>query len=98
MLSKLRMLKACLVLVLFCGLAKSQHPDAVYYNGMIVTMWSQHPIVQAVAISGDRFVAVGGNADALRLAGKDTRIVNLRGRCVVPGLIEGHVHPIAATL
>lgn len=61
-------------------------------------MWDQHPNVQAVAIRGDRFVAVGTDADVLKTAGPGTQKIDLHGRCVIPGLIAGHVHPIMAAL
>ncbi len=61
-------------------------------------MWDRHPNVQAVAIRGDRFVAVGTDADVLKTAGPGTQKIDLHGRCVIPGLIEGHVHPIEAAL
>lgn len=61
-------------------------------------MWGQHPTVQAVAIRGDRFLAVGSDADVLKTSDASTRKINLEGHCVVPGLIEGHVHPITAAL
>lgn len=61
-------------------------------------MWDQHPNVQAVAIRGDRFVAVGADAEVLKTAGPGTQKIDLHGQCVIPGLIAGHVHPIMAAL
>jgi predicted amidohydrolase YtcJ len=61
-------------------------------------VWDRHPNVQAVAIRGDRFIAVGTDADVLKTAGPRTQKIDLHGRCVIPGLIEGHVHPIEAAL
>lgn len=49
-------------------------------------------------MQGDRFIAVGSNADVLKTADAKTRKVDLQGKCVVPGLIAGHVHPIVAAL
>ena len=73
-------------------------PETIYYNGHIVTMWSDHPEVEAVAISAGRYVAVGSNADIRKLAGATTREVDLAGRTVLPGLQDSHTHPIAAAL
>jgi predicted amidohydrolase YtcJ len=78
--------------------APQSPPDTVYYNGHIVTMWPDHAEVEAVAILGDRFVAVGSNADVRRLAASSTREVDLAGRTVLPGLQDSHTHPIAAAL
>lgn len=61
-------------------------------------MWDQHPTVQAVAIKDDRFLAVGNDSNVLKTAGPATKKIDLNGKCVVPGLIEGHVHPITAAL
>jgi predicted amidohydrolase YtcJ len=73
-------------------------PETIYYNGHVVTMWSDHPEVEAIAIRGDRFVAVGSNADVRKLAGPATSEVDLAGRTVLPGLQDSHTHPIAAAL
>ena len=73
-------------------------PDTIYYNGHVVTMWADRPEVEAVAIRGDRFVAVGANTDVRKLAAPTTREVDLAGRTVLPGLQDSHTHPIAAAL
>jgi predicted amidohydrolase YtcJ len=73
-------------------------PDAIYFNGHIITMSADRPAAEAVAIRGDRFVAVGSTADVRRLAGPSTREFDLGGRTVVPGLIDSHTHPISAAL
>jgi predicted amidohydrolase YtcJ len=87
------------VCVLFwCTPVYAQHADAIYYNGKIITMWDQRPTVEAVAIQGDRFIAVGSDADVLKTSDASTRRIDLHGQCVVPGLIAGHVHPIMAAL
>src|SRR3982751_3017003 len=86
------------VLTLSCAIAGAQPADLIYYNGKIVTMWADHPTVQAVAIRDGRFVAVGSTADVLKSAGASTRKIDLAGKCVLPGIIESHVHPISAAL
>ncbi|HET7099745.1 MAG TPA: amidohydrolase family protein, partial [Terriglobia bacterium] len=73
-------------------------PDTIYYNGVIVTMWPAHPVAEAVAIRGDRFTSVGSDQAVLRTAGPATVKVDLHGRCVLPGLIDSHCHPIEAAL
>ena len=83
---------------LLCGAALAQAPDVIYYHAAIITMSSAHPDAQAAAIRGDRFTAVGSDADVLKTAGPGTRKIDLGGRCVVPGIIESHVHPIGAAL
>src|SRR5689334_18602147 len=84
--------------VLMVGAVCAQPPDTIYYNGNVITMSSAAPSAQAMAIRGDRFTAVGANADVLKTAGPETRKIDLGGKCVVPGIIESHVHPIGAAL
>lgn len=80
------------------GLRQAQSADTIYYNGHIVTMWVDHPVVEAVAIRGDRFLAAGTTADIRTLAGPATRAIDLGGRTVLPGLMDSHTHPIMAAL
>jgi hypothetical protein len=93
----LLLLAACLSL--FAGSLRSQEPpDTIYYNGVIVTMWRAHPVAEAVAMRGGRFTKVGSNQEVLHTAGQATVRVDLHGRCVLPGLIDSHCHPIMAAL
>src|ERR1700722_19950204 len=71
-------------------------PDLILVNGKIVTVDDRFAIVQAVAIQGDRFTATGGNQDIGALAGPNTRRIDLRGRTVIPGLIDNHMHLLRA--
>ncbi|TMH83584.1 MAG: amidohydrolase, partial [Betaproteobacteria bacterium] len=73
-------------------LGPGEAPDLVLYNGKVVTVDSAFSIAQALAIRGDRFVAVGSDDAVRRLAGPATRAIDLRGRTVIPGLIDGHLH------
>ena len=66
--------------------------DVVMTNGKIITVDNKFTIAQAIAIRGDRFVAVGSNADINKLAGPNTRRIDLGGKAVIPGLIDAHAH------
>ncbi len=66
--------------------------DLVLLNGKIVTMDAAGSAVQALAVRGDRLIAVGTNADVEPLRGKNTRTIDLKGRIVLPGFIDAHVH------
>jgi predicted amidohydrolase YtcJ len=66
--------------------------DLVLLGGRVVTVDSARPEAQAVAIQGDRIVAVGSNSDVRRFVGSRTRVVDLGGRLLIPGFIEGHGH------
>ncbi len=72
-------------------------PDLLLVNGKIVTVDDQFSIKQALAIDGPKIVAVGSDAAITALAGPQTRIVDLKGRTVIPGLIDNHNHFIRGT-
>jgi len=75
------------------GLHAQQQPaDVILTNGKIITVDNKFTIAQAVAIRGDRFVAVGTTADISKLAGANTRRIDLGGKAVIPGLIDAHAH------
>jgi predicted amidohydrolase YtcJ len=83
-----------LIAVLGGLLFAAQQPgaDVILSNGKIITVDERFTIAQAVAIKGDRITAVGSNADITKLAGPSTRRIDLRGRSVIPGLIDNHMH------
>lgn len=72
--------------------AQPPRADLVFINGHVVTVDSQRPEAQAVAVRGDRIVAVGTTDAIRRLAGPQTRTIDLAGRLLIPGFIEGHGH------
>ena len=71
-------------------------PDLILTNGKIVTVDERFRIAQAVAIQGDHVVAVGTDQEMDRLAGANTRRIDLGGRTVIPGLIDNHMHLLRA--
>jgi hypothetical protein len=87
---------AIAAVVLFAQPRTQPVPDLILSNGKIITVDERFTIAQAVAIKGDRIVAVGGNQDVARLAGPETRRIDLRGRAVTPGLIDNHMHLLRA--
>jgi predicted amidohydrolase YtcJ len=66
--------------------------DLLLVNGRVYTVDSARPWADAVAISGERIVAVGSSAELRPLAGPATRVIDLRGQFVVPGFNDAHVH------
>jgi len=70
--------------------------DTILVNGKIVTVDDRFTIVQALAIKDRRIVAVGKNAEVRKLAGGGTRVIDLKGKTVIPGLIDNHAHWIRA--
>jgi predicted amidohydrolase YtcJ len=75
---------------------KRTEPDLILYNGNIWTVDPSAPRVQAAAISGGRFTAVGSNDEVLNLATGRTRKVDLGSKTVLPGFIDAHAHPSAS--
>src|SRR5437868_6427842 len=76
----------------------AQVPDLVLHRGLFTTLDRSNPTASAVAIKDGRFVAVGRDEEVMPLAGRDTRIIDLKGRRVLPGLIDNHLHIIRAGL
>ncbi len=70
--------------------------DVVLTNGKIITVDDSFSIAQAIAIRGDRFIAVGSNQAIAKLAGPGTRRIDLGGMAVVPGFIDAHAHLMRA--
>lgn len=73
-------------------------PDVILHHGLFTTLDRSNPTASAVAISGGRFVAVGHERDVLPLADAATRLIDLKGRRVLPGLIDNHLHIIRGGL
>jgi predicted amidohydrolase YtcJ len=72
--------------------ANSLPPDLLIVNGSVHTMDSDRPTAEAVAILGNRIVALGSSAELRSLAGPNTRIIDAHGNTVVPGFNDAHVH------
>ncbi len=66
--------------------------DIVFTNGKIITVDADFSIAQALAVTGDRIVAVGSSSDIARYVDAETKVFDLRGKTVMPGLIDGHAH------
>jgi predicted amidohydrolase YtcJ len=66
--------------------------DLVLKNGIIYTVTERQPRAEAIAIRGDRIVFVGSNADVKKYEGGSTRVIDLAGKTVVPGMTDAHYH------
>jgi predicted amidohydrolase YtcJ len=73
-------------------------PDLILHHGLYATLTRTQPTASAVAICDGRFVAVGTDSEVMALAGPQTRVVDLTGRRVLPGLIDNHLHIIRGGL
>ena len=78
--------------------AFAQPADLVLVNGRIHTLDSKSTVAEALAVKGERIVAVGAFAKVKPLIAKSTRVIDLKGRTVIPGLIDSHMHAIRAAL
>ena len=78
--------------------APAKAPELILHHGLITTLDRARPTASAVAIADGRFVAVGGDAEVMALAGPATRVIDLHGRRVLPGLIDNHLHIIRGGL
>jgi len=88
-----------LIAVLAVELIWGADADLILYNGKIVTVDAQFSIQQAVAVKNARIVATGSNEAVLKSQrGPHTRVVDLRGRMALPGLIDSHLHPLEGGL
>jgi predicted amidohydrolase YtcJ len=90
-------MKILLLFFLFTGMALAQPADTVLLNGKILT-GGDFSVREALAVRDGRILATGGSAEMRRLAGRGTRVVDLQGRTVIPGLIDSHMHAVRAAL
>jgi len=72
--------------------------DTILTNGRVLTLDAQSSVVQALAIRDDKIVAAGASAEIAKHADGKTRVIDLGGRTVIPGLIDSHIHAIRAGL
>ena len=68
------------------------YPDYIFYGGSVHTVDRRNTIVEALAVSGNRIMAVGTAEDVLALRKSNTRVANLRGASLIPGIIDSHNH------
>jgi predicted amidohydrolase YtcJ len=87
------LLVAGLILALPCW---PQGADTILVNGKILTVDSQFSTREAVAIRDGKIVIAGSNVEVRKLADSRTRVVDLEGHTVIPGLIDSHMHAIRA--
>jgi predicted amidohydrolase YtcJ len=77
------------------ALSASSPADAVYTNGVIYAIDTHDTVAQALAITGGHITYVGSDQGAKQHIGPHTQVIDLKGRMVMPGLIDGHMHPVA---
>lgn len=84
---------AIINLAFFNANATAQAPaDAIYHGGDVVTIDDKNPTAEAVAIKDGKIIAVGKKADLLKLKGNNTKLIDLGGKALLPGFVDGHGH------
>ena len=87
---------ATLVGLASAAAAFAQQPDTILVNGRILTADAQFSTREALAIREGKVASLGTSAEIRQLAGARTRVIDLQGRTVIPGLIDSHMHAIRA--
>ena len=78
---------------------KTNHPaDLILLNGKIITVDQNFSIAEAVAVSEDMIIAVGSSSKIKKYANENTKVIDLEGKTVIPGINESHLHPEMAYL
>jgi predicted amidohydrolase YtcJ len=98
----MRIFKRCwlllAILLISAASVSAQPPDLIVHHGKIVTVDEKFSVAEALAVRGERIVAVGNDDNVVKLAGPDTKFVDLQGRTVIPGLCDSHVHATGASM
>jgi predicted amidohydrolase YtcJ len=76
--------------------ARANPPDLLLINGNIITLDAASSVTEALAVEADRITTTGSSEELRKLAGPATRVIDLGGRTVIPGLIDSHIHAIRA--
>jgi hypothetical protein len=80
------------------GRARAQEADLILHNGKVVTVDRDFSIRQALAVRDGRLARIGSDVEVLVLRGPKTKVVDLGGKTVLPGLIDSHTHPTGACM
>lgn len=96
--SKLPLVVHFNLLLLLFGCTQASSPDLILLNGKIITIDQKSTIAQAVAVKNDKIISVGSNDEIRKLAGSQTKIIDVKGKVVIPGLNDAHAHPEAASV
>jgi hypothetical protein len=78
--------------------AKGAKADVVYRNGFVYTVDGVRARAEAFAVKDGKFIAVGSNDGMKAVTGKDTKVIDLKGKMVMPGLVDTHIHALRGAL
>jgi predicted amidohydrolase YtcJ len=83
---------AVLAMAAVMGVGAAQQADTVIYNGKVLTVDAKFSVAEAVAVKDGKIASVGKTDDVLKMAGPNTVKIDLKGKTLIPGLINTHVH------
>ena len=84
-----------IILLLAASAVAQPHADLIIFSANVRTMDKANPTAEAVAVGDGRIIAVGKSDDIRKLAGKDTKLIDAKGRLVLPGFNDAHAHFMA---
>jgi len=87
-----------IIAICSCAPMDDYQPDVILHNAKIITVDKNFSIAEALAIKNERFIAIGSNNEIEKLAGNSTKRIDLKGKTVLPGLIDAHLHPETASI
>ena len=90
---KITLLFFSLVTLFACNEQPKEMADTIYTNGKIYTVNETQLWAEAVAIKGNKFIKVGSTEEVEALIGENTKVVDLKGQFVMPGVFDLHAHP-----
>lgn len=85
---------ATIISLVACRGSSAPTADTIYIHATVLTVDAQDSVSEAFAVTGGKFLAVGTRAEIEKRASQDTKVVDLGGRTVVPGLNDGHLHGV----
>src|SRR5262245_35084620 len=91
-------IKASIFLLLTSSTAVFAQADVIFVGGNVLTGDPSRSAVESLALAGERIRAVGSNKEIRSLAGRKTRVIDLRGRTLIPGLMDAHVHLLVGSM
>src|SRR5690554_3795989 len=77
---------------------QNQVADIIFINGKVVTVDSDFSIHNAVAVKDNKIIAVGTNEAVKKFGGEQTEIIDVENKTIIPGIIDAHAHPEAASI
>jgi predicted amidohydrolase YtcJ len=83
---------------LLFGCKPAVRPDMILFNGKVITVDQKSTIAQALAVKDGKIIAVGTNDEIKKTAGTQTQMIDVKGKTIVPGLYDGHLHPETASV